>query len=51
MSESILRTKSKEFAKNIVFLCRKMKQNKEHSKICYVPCFVQNQKLNLIHEI
>ena len=27
MSESILRTKSKEFAKNIVFLCRRMKQN------------------------
>ncbi len=25
MSESALRTKSKEFAKNIVFLCRKMK--------------------------
>ncbi len=27
MSDSILRIKSKEFAKDIVFLCRKMKQN------------------------
>ena len=27
MSDSVLRTKSKDFAKNIVFLCRKMKQN------------------------
>ncbi len=27
MSESILRTKSKEFAKSIIMLCRKMKQN------------------------
>ena len=26
MSDSILRTKSKEFAKEIVFLCRKLKQ-------------------------
>ena len=27
MSDSILRTKSKEFAKDMVFLCRKLKQN------------------------
>ena len=27
MADSILRNKSKEFAKDIVFLCRKMKQN------------------------
>jgi four helix bundle protein len=27
MADSVLRTKSKEFAKSIVFLCRKMKQN------------------------
>jgi four helix bundle protein len=27
MAESVLRTKSKEFAKNIVFLCRKLKQS------------------------
>ena len=27
MADSVLRTKSKEFAKNIVFLCRKIKQN------------------------
>lgn len=27
MSDSVLRNKSKEFAKSIVFLCRKMKQN------------------------
>ena len=27
MADSILRTKSKEFAKDIVFLCRKLKQN------------------------
>ena len=27
MAESVLRTKSKEFAKNIIFLCRKIKQN------------------------
>ena len=27
MSDSVLRTKSKDFAKNIVFLCRKLKQN------------------------
>ena len=27
MADSILRTKSKEFAKNIVFLCRRLKQN------------------------
>jgi len=33
MSESILRTKSKEFAKNIVFLCRKMKQNNVESAL------------------
>ncbi len=28
MADSILRTKSKEYAKNIIFLCRKLKQNK-----------------------
>ena len=27
MADSILRTKSKEFAKDIVFFCRKLKQN------------------------
>ena len=27
MADSVLRTKSKDFAKDIVFLCRKMKQN------------------------
>ena len=27
MTDSVLRTKSKEFAKDIVFLCRKLKQN------------------------
>jgi len=27
MSESILRTKTKDFAKEIVFLCRRLKQN------------------------
>lgn len=27
MSDSILRTKSKDWAKNIVFLCRRLKQN------------------------
>ena len=27
MADSILRTKSKEFAKNIVFLCRRIKQS------------------------
>ena len=27
MADSVLRTKSKEFAKDIVFLCRKLKQN------------------------
>ena len=27
MADSVLRTKSKNFAKDIVFLCRKMKQN------------------------
>ena len=27
MSDSVLRTKSKEFAKNIVFLCRRLKQS------------------------
>ncbi|MBE6656477.1 MAG: four helix bundle protein [Ruminococcaceae bacterium] len=27
MADSILRNKSKEFAKDVVFLCRKMKQN------------------------
>ena len=27
MSDSVLRTKSKDFAMNIVFLCRKLKQN------------------------
>ena len=27
MSDSVLRIKSKDFAKNIVFLCRKIKQN------------------------
>ena len=27
MSDSILRNKSREFAKDVVFLCRKMKQN------------------------
>ena len=27
MSDSILRNKAKDFAKNIVFLCRKLKQN------------------------
>ena len=27
MADSVLRTKSKEFAKDIVFLCRRLKQN------------------------
>ena len=27
MSDSILRNKSKEFAKDVILLCRKMKQN------------------------
>ena len=27
MTESILRTKAKEFAKNVIFLCREIKQN------------------------
>ena len=27
MADSVLRTKSKEFAKNIVFLCRRLKQS------------------------
>ena len=27
MADSILRTKSKEFAQNIVFLCRRLKQS------------------------
>ena len=27
MADSVLKTKSKEFAKDIVFLCRKLKQN------------------------
>ena len=27
MSDSVLRTKSKEFAKDTVFLCRRLKQN------------------------
>ena len=33
MGESVLRTKSKEFAKDIVFLCRKMKQNSVESAL------------------
>ena len=33
MSESILRTKAKEFARNIVFLCRKMRQCKVESAL------------------
>ena len=31
MSESILRDKSKELAKNIVFICREIKQNQRES--------------------
>ena len=33
MSNSVLRTKSKDFAKNIVFLCRKMRQNNIESTL------------------
>ena len=33
MSESVLRTKSRDFAKNIVFLCRRMKERKVESAI------------------
>ena len=33
MSDSILRDKSKEFAKNIVFLCRNLKKNKAESAL------------------
>ena len=33
MSDSILRDKSKEFAKDIVFLCRKLKQNGTESAL------------------
>ena len=33
MADSILRTKSKEFAKDIVFLCRKLKQNSVESAL------------------
>ncbi|MBQ5777288.1 MAG: four helix bundle protein [Oscillospiraceae bacterium] len=38
MSESILRTKSKDFAKEVVLLCRKMKQDS-------VECAIVNQLL------
>lgn len=31
MNDSILRTKSKEFAKNTVFLCRRLKENRVES--------------------
>ena len=33
MADSILRTKSKEFAKNIVFLCRRLKQSSIESAL------------------
>ncbi|MBQ4136233.1 MAG: four helix bundle protein [Clostridia bacterium] len=33
MSDSILRTKSKEFAKGIIFLCREMKQKNVESAL------------------
>ena len=33
MADSILRTKSKEFAKNIVFLCRRLKQSSVESAL------------------
>ena len=33
MADSVLRTKSKEFAKSIVFLCRKLKQNSVESTL------------------
>lgn len=33
MSESILREKSKEFAKNVVFLCRKLKHSNAESPL------------------
>ena len=33
MSNSVLRTKSKDFAKNIVFLCREMRQNNVESTL------------------
>ena len=33
MADSVLRTKSKKFAKDIVFLCRKMKQNGVESSL------------------
>lgn len=33
MADSILRTKSKEFAKDIIFLCRKLKQNGAESAL------------------
>ncbi|NLX93009.1 MAG: four helix bundle protein [Clostridiales bacterium] len=33
MTESILRTKSKQFAKEIVFVCQEIKQNKKESNL------------------
>ena len=33
MTDSVLRTKSKEFAKNIVFLCRRLKQSDVESAL------------------
>ena len=33
MADSVLRTKSKEFAKDIVFLCRRLKQNSVESAL------------------
>ena len=33
MSDSVLRTKSKSFAKDIVFLCRRLKQNSVESAL------------------
>ena len=33
MADSVLRTKSKEFAKNIVFLCRRLKQSNVESPL------------------
>ena len=33
MTDSVLRTKSKEFAKNIVFLCRRLKQDRIESTL------------------
>ena len=50
MSNSVMRDKAKEFAKNIVFLCRNMKAEHKELEIAQKECYETEYWLELLFE-